>query len=65
MEVAEQIHSLLNSKTALFQHRQVEEQQVYVLLLISTSRRYAFTLALFRSNASGTMLVISWFDYCR
>ncbi len=41
MEVAEQIHSLLNLKTALFQHRQVEEQKVYILLIISTSRCYA------------------------
>ena len=65
MEVAEQIHSLLNFKTALFQHRQVEEHKVYILLQISTSRRYAFTLALFWAGGSDTMLVISWFDYCR
>lgn len=59
MEVAEQIHSLLNLNTTLFQHRKVEEQKVYILLLISIYRRFAFTLALFWAGGSGTILVIS------
>jgi hypothetical protein len=32
---------------------------MYILLLISTSRRYAFALALFWVGGSGTMLIIS------
>ena len=56
---------MLNLKITLFQHLQVEEQKVGILLLISTFRRYAFTLALLGAGSSGTMLVISWFDYCR
>ena len=31
---------------------------------LSLSRRYTFTLALFWAGDYGTLLVISWFDYC-